>query len=190
MTCTRRLYLQVAPVLGPKVYVGPNAAPPGFTKVATLTAALAPFNHYYDVDITPYAGTEIRVEYDPANPNRYVEGWEHNYYVAKADYLGPLTITGIPGANGELPYYGGGANSSASHRADKALICMSDGNLTLSNMVLGDQHMGVFGGDYIPASNQTMSLIRRNGGTSGDIRLTNVDLHDADVPLECGNTDG
>lgn len=190
MTCTKRCFLQVAPVIGPKLYVGPNAAPAGFTKVATLQAALAPLNNYPDVNVSAYAGTEVRVEYDPANPNRYVNDWEQNYEQAKRDYLGPLTITGIPGANGELPYYGGGANSSASHRAFKALICMNDGDLTVTNMALGDQHMGVFGGNYLPASNQTMSLIRRNGGTSGDIKLTNVDLHDADVPLECGNTDG
>jgi hypothetical protein len=191
-TCTRRFYINVTPVIGPKIYVGPNSAPSGFTKVASMMAALAPFLGYESNlgDISAIAGTEIKVEYDPANPNRYVKDWDQNYGYARADYCGPFSITGIPGPGGQLPYYGGGKRSSDVNRGDKALLHIGNGDFAISNMQLGDIHMGVFGGNFIPASNRTMSLVRRESGGSGDTRITNCDIGNADVPLECGNSDG
>lgn len=205
-TCTKRVYVTVNPMPSIVYHVGVGMSNSS-TRISAATAAGLPtgvggFEHLRDFlalpgvtewkgGTNPYAGSVVYIYYN-SDETYYVEDWLTNYELAKRGINGPLKFIGIPGPSGELPYIGGrkGSSKLLVSVGGKSLFDCNDGDFTFKNLHLAFCRMGVFGGDYVPGSNNTTSLIRQESGMSGDITIDNCDLHDADVPLEAGNSDG
>lgn len=194
-TCTKRCFVQVKPVIGPVYYVGPNAGPPAsvyngaFTKKGTIADVVGMFCAWDNRFVGAQAGATLYVEYDPSNPDRYVQDMP-GYDSLRMGINGPLKVIFLKGPKGERVYHGGARDTVRYLPSDKGLWIINHGDFSIEGGELARVFAGDFAGDYVVASNYTQALIRQNSGVSGDIRVYDMVLHDADLCLESGNSDG
>lgn len=203
--CKNRFYVPVAATIGPTYHVGrgmSNATTrANSASLMGVSAGAAGYEHLgtcmhnfiNGVGMQATAGATVYIHYD-SDPEYYTADYADSVTFPGTHYeygiFGPVSFIGVVGPQGQFPRLGGPINGYGAGNGGKGFFLLNDGDWYFKNLEISFVRTGTFGANRLPATNYTFSGIRFNQYCSGILKIENCYIHDCNLCIETGATDG